>query len=182
MYSLAQNGYTWDEVKKLLSQSRTVSYGFDILDKNDMTIGEAHSPDCKIFNNIDAAVQRSASLTIIEDREIDFTSDRVRPYMRLKTENGTLIYPLGVFIMASPSRKSLGGAINRNVECYDKTQILQDDRFDLNEDTLWSGLPEMNFPEGGPAVIQQARELLNAVTLSSPSISLNVILPFKSVQ
>ncbi|MBP5673362.1 MAG: glycoside hydrolase family 95 protein [Victivallales bacterium] len=37
---------------------------------------------------------------------------------------------------------------------------VQDDRFDLNEDTLWSGLPEMDFPEGGPAVIQQAREFL----------------------
>ena len=38
MYSLAQNGYTWDEVRRLLGQSRTVSYGFDILDKNDRGI------------------------------------------------------------------------------------------------------------------------------------------------
>lgn len=129
MYSLAQNGYTWDEVKKLLSQSRTVSYGFDILDKNDRTIGEVHSPDCKIYNNIDAAVQRSASLTIIEDKDIDFTSDRLRPYMRFKSPKGPLVYPLGIFIMASPARRSVGGAINRSVECYDKVQILQDDRF-----------------------------------------------------
>ncbi len=130
MYSLAQNGYTWDEVRKLLSQSRTVSYGFDILDKNDLPIGEVHSPDCKIFNNTEATIQRSASLSIIEDSEIDYASERLRPYMRLMTDNGTLIYPLGIFLMSSPARQAVGGAIKRTVECYDKTQILADDRFD----------------------------------------------------
>ena len=130
MYSLAQNGYTWDEVRKMLSQSRTVSYGFDILDKNDRTIGEAHSPDCKISNNTEANIQRSASLTLIEEKDIDFTSDRLRPYMKLMTERGALVYPLGVYLMSSPSRRAVGGAINRNVECYDKIQILEDDRFD----------------------------------------------------
>lgn len=130
MYSLAQNGYTADEVRKLLSGSRTVSYGFDILDKNDLPIGEVHSPDCKIFNNTEASIQRSASLSIIEDGEIDYASERLRPYMRLVTDTGTLIYPLGVFLMSSPSRQATGGAIKRMVECYDKTQILMDDRFD----------------------------------------------------
>lgn len=130
MYSLAQNGYTWDEVLALLKMSRTVTYGFDILDKNDVAIGEVHSPDCKIFNNIDAAIQRSCSLTIIEDKEIDFASERLRPYMKLKTETGMLVYPLGVFLMSSPQRQAQGGAVKRTVECYDKMQILNDDRFD----------------------------------------------------
>lgn len=130
MYSLAQNGYTWAQVLELMKQSRTVTYGFDILDKNDVAIGEVHSPDCKIFNNIDATIQRSASLTIIEDKEIDFTSERLRPYMKLKTPNGILTYPLGVFLMSSPARQASGGAIRRSVECYDKMQILNDDRFD----------------------------------------------------
>lgn len=130
MYSLAQNGYTWDEVLALLKTSRTVTYGFDILDKNDVAIGEVHSPDCKIFNNIDATIQRSCSLTIIEDKEIDFASERLRPYMKLKTETGMLVYPLGVFLMSSPQRQVQGGAVKRTVECYDKMQILNDDRFD----------------------------------------------------
>ena len=130
MYSLAQNGYTWDEVKQILSHTRTVSYGFDVLDKNDRAIGGAHSHDCQIFNNIDAGIQRSASLTLIEENDIDFASDRLRPYMRVITDKGPLVYPLGVFLMSSPARRSVGGAINRTVECYDKTQILNDDRFD----------------------------------------------------
>ena len=130
MYSLAQSGYTWDEVRDILSKSRTVSYGFDILDKNDRAIGEAHSPDCKIFNNVEANIQRSASLTLIEADDIDFASDRIRPYMKVQTERGVLTYPLGVFLMSSPARKAVGGAINRTVECYDKIQILEDDRFD----------------------------------------------------
>ncbi len=130
MYSLAQNGYTWDQVLAMMKQSRTVTYGFDILDKNDIAIGEVHSPDCKIFNNIDASIQRSCSLTIMEDKDIDFTSERLRPYMKLKTPNGMLTYPLGIFLMSSPQRRAEGGAIRRSVECYDKMQILNDDRFD----------------------------------------------------
>ena len=130
MYSLAQNGYTWAQVLDLLQKSRTVTYGFDILDKNDTAIGEVHSPDCKIFNNIDAKIQRSCSLTIIEDREIDFSSERLRPYMKLQSHTGILKYPLGVFLMSSPQRQAEGGAIRRSVECYDKMQILNDDRFD----------------------------------------------------
>ena len=74
MYSLAQNGYTWDEVRRLLSQSRTVSYGFDLLDKNDRAIGEIHSPDCKIYNNIEANIQRSASSVLPDLTRMEKTS------------------------------------------------------------------------------------------------------------
>lgn len=130
MYSLAQNGYTWDQVLAILKQPRTVTYGFDILDKDDNAIGEVHSPDCKIFNNINADIQRSCTLTIMEDKDIDFTSERLRPYMKVKTASGMLTYPLGVFLMSSPQRQAQGGAIKRSVECYDKMQILNDDRFD----------------------------------------------------
>ena len=129
MYDLAQGGYTSEEVARLLRQSRTVTYGFDILDKNEVTIGAAHSSDCKIFNNTDASIQRSASLTLVESGDIDFASDRLRPYMTLHTDTGLLTYPLGLFLMSSPTRKPLGGSIQRTVDCYDKTQILEDDRF-----------------------------------------------------
>ena len=90
MYNLAQSGYTSEEVRRLLCQSRTVSYGFDILDKNESTIGAAHSSDCKIFNNIEASIPRSASLTLVESGDIDYASDRIRPYMILKTDTGKL--------------------------------------------------------------------------------------------
>lgn len=129
MYDLAQGGYTSEEVARLFRQSRTVTYGFDILDKNEVTIGAAHSSDCKIFNNTDASIQRSASLTLVESGDIDFASDRLRPYMTLHTDTGLLTYPLGLFLMSSPTRKPLGGSIQRTVDCYDKTQILEDDRF-----------------------------------------------------
>ena len=49
--------------------------------------------------------------------------------MTLHTDTGLLTYPLGLFLMSSPTRKPLGGSIQRTVDCYDKTQILEDDRF-----------------------------------------------------
>jgi alpha-L-fucosidase 2 len=39
---------------------------------------------------------------------------------------------------------------------------VKEDRFDLNEDTLWSGMPEYQFPDDGPETIRQARELIAA--------------------
>lgn len=39
---------------------------------------------------------------------------------------------------------------------------VKEDYFDLNEDTLWSGMPEYQFPDDGPETIRQARELINA--------------------
>ena len=39
---------------------------------------------------------------------------------------------------------------------------VKEDRFDLNEDTLWSGMPEYQFPDNGPETIRQARELIAA--------------------
>ena len=83
------------------------TYGFDILDKNEVTIGAAHSSDCKIFNNTDASIQSSASLTLVESGDIDFASDRLRPYMTLHTDTGLLTYPLGLFLISSPTRMGL---------------------------------------------------------------------------
>ena len=130
MYDLAQSGLTSDEVKKILSGNRTISYGYELLDKNDMTIGSVHAYNCKISNNTEAKIQRVASMQIMETKDIDFIYDRIRPYMQVEANGKKLIYPLGIFLMASPSRKAQGGGVGRTIDCYDKTQILDDDKFD----------------------------------------------------
>lgn len=130
MYSLEQAGYTEAAVLTGLKNSRTVSYGFELLDKLDKTIGSIKGDDCRIYHDSEAAIQRSISLTTNNDKEIDYSSDRIRPYMRLKLADDYLIYPLGVFLMSSPTRQESSGSIVRRIDGYDKTQILSDDKFD----------------------------------------------------
>lgn len=129
MYSLAFGTHTAQEMHDMLTKDRTIWYEYDLLDKDDTPLGKI-TAEGSIDYNATAGIQRCASLTIREEREIDFLSERVRPSMCMKTDVGIVHYPLGVFLMSSPSRKAGVGSVGREIECYDKCQILADDKFD----------------------------------------------------
>jgi hypothetical protein len=87
-----------------------------------------------------------------------FLSDRIRPYLRLYVPPGKLLgryyyffqssfsaefdlragptegrwveFPLGIFLLSSPTRKDEKNSIYRDVEAYDGLLILRDDKFD----------------------------------------------------
>lgn len=143
MYSLAQSGFTEEQVRTALRTSRTVSYGYELLDKNDTTIGEIQVSSCQIYNDSEASIQRSIQLSTQNDSDIDYASDRIRPYMKLKMGNSYLNYPLGLFLMSSPTRKEDNGSVQRRIEGYDKTLILSDDKFtsryQVNASTTYTG-------------------------------------------
>ena len=129
MYNLEQAGFTEAQVMAALRTNRTISYGYELLDKNDNTIGEIQASSCRIYNNADADIQRTIQLVTQNDSEIDYSSDRIRPYMRLKMGDTFLQYPLGIFLMSSPTRKEQSGSVQRTIDGYDKMQILSDDKF-----------------------------------------------------
>lgn len=129
MYNLAQAGFTEAQVTAALRTNRTVSYGYELLDKNDSTIGEIQVASCRIYNNSEATIQRTIQLVTQNDSAIDYASDRIRPYMKLKMGDTFLTFPLGIFLMSSPTRKEQSGSIQRTIEGYDKMQILADDKF-----------------------------------------------------
>lgn len=129
MYDLSRNGYSHDYIDSLLRQNREIGYEYDLLDKNNIPQGKITASGNIDFDS-KAKIKRAASLEIREIKDVDFVSDRVRPYMWLKVGDTKLRFPLGIFLMSSPSRTSEGGLIRRSVECYDLTQILADDKFD----------------------------------------------------
>lgn len=129
MYSLETENYSEREVLKALRSHRTVSYRYELLDKNDRPIGDVTASGSISFDS-NSAIKRVASLSITEGKEVDYLSDRIKPYMRLKVAGKMLEFPMGVFLMSSPSRQADAISISKNVECYDKTQILSDDKFD----------------------------------------------------
>ena len=129
MYSLAAGTHTADEMLNMLTTDRSIWYEYDLLDKDDTPLGKITAQGSIDYDST-VGIQRCASLTIKEEKDIDFLSERVRPSMCLRTNTGIVHYPLGVFLMSSPSRKAGVGHVGRSIECYDKCQILADDKFD----------------------------------------------------
>lgn len=128
---LAKNGYTDKEILNFLQSNRTIAFEFEIMDNKERVITHANAAGNVSFNS-SSEIMGTASLQIQEENLLEYSkfySDmRVRPIFKLKTPNGWVNYPLGVFIMTSPSRKESNNTVYWDVDCYDKGIILKEDK------------------------------------------------------
>lgn len=113
----------------ILHNNREISFRYNLLNYNDIKIGELISEGSTVGLNSLAQIKRKGSFSFKENelKDIDWLNDRVQPVYIL---NKTYEYPLGVFIISSPTRKLRNKSIFRNVEAYDTSLILLEDRFD----------------------------------------------------
>lgn len=128
MYNLDTGQYTDEEIRDFLASDREVWYEFDLLDKNNIPMGQVTATGSIDYNST-VKIQRTAQLEIVEERDINFLTDKVKPSMCLRTPKGIEKFPLGVFFMNSPERQAITGGVGRNIECYDTTLQLEDDKF-----------------------------------------------------
>ena len=128
MYNLDTGQYTDEEIRDFLSSDREVWYEFDLLDKNNIPMGQVTATGSIDYNST-VKIQRTAQLEIVEERDINFLTDKVKPSMCLRTPKGIEKFPLGVFFMNSPARQAIVGGVAREIECYDVTLQLSDDKF-----------------------------------------------------
>lgn len=65
-----------------------------------------------------------------ETTEINYLSDRIQPWMEIKMRDGNWIkFPLGVFLLSTPTRHDEVNGVYRDIEAYDGLVILDDDKF-----------------------------------------------------
>jgi len=136
MLELGIGGYTRQQVKDVLhgrSGSRgTVKFRYDLLNKEEIKIGELAAQAGTVRMNSLGEIKRTATFTITEQesQDVDWLSDRIQPIFCLQMPDKNWIeWPLGVFIPSSPKRRSDGGRIVRDVEAYDTSLILKEDVF-----------------------------------------------------
>ena len=130
MISLAVNGYSRDEIVKQLHSSRVVKFRYNLLNKHNVKIGELDvRPGGRVALNSLAEIKRTALFTV-KDADIDWLNDRIQPVFSLRMPGGWAEWPLGIFLMASPTAKFEGGVRYREVECYDMSLILVEDKVD----------------------------------------------------
>lgn len=128
MRNLSQSGYSHDTVMKMLKGNRKIRFRNELTDKNGIYLGDVTASGT-ISCDSRADIGRAASLTINEIKDINYIDERIKCFMEASTPRGWLKYPLGVFLISSPNRQNNGYRTMRDVECYDQSVILQEDKF-----------------------------------------------------
>ena len=77
-----------------------------------------------------AEIKRTATFSIVEDGTINYLSNRIKPYVRLRMDAANWVeWPMGVFLLTTPKKGAdLAGVVTRDIECYDQTIVLQSDK------------------------------------------------------
>lgn len=131
MVNLSQAGYSNDEVIELLTApNRIIDFEYELLDRDESYLGMVTVTAGKIDFDSTASIMGAGAFSIKELTDINYIDERIKPYFKIKAPNGWLRYPLGVFLIESPNRKSDGRRITRSCQAYDKSIILREDRFE----------------------------------------------------
>jgi len=101
-----------------------LTFRYDLLNRHEIKIGELEGiVNAAITHDEHRVIKRTATFIINENfrgADINYLTDRVRPWLILPENE----YPLGIFLLESPSREVSGATKRRNINAYDKTLIL----------------------------------------------------------
>lgn len=173
---LAQNGYTKEDVMKLLVGSRKIDFEYELLDNQERMLGTVNAAGSVSFNS-SSEVMGTASFEIQEGQLKKYAGlymdMRVRPCFKLFAPGGWLKYPLGIYILSSPRRKEKDNTIYWEVEAYDKGIILKEDKL---TDRLY-------IPAGSNYIAEVKKILLSAgidkFIIENSTLSTNTDLEFE---
>lgn len=135
MLSLVNYLYSKQEIIDALHGKygqRHFKFRYDLLDRDDKKIGELDSVvDGEVSMASLDSIKRTAKFRLKDRGEINWLSDRIQPFALLRMRDGKYIeFPLGIFLLSSPTRKDENKSVYRDVEAYDGLLILRDDKFD----------------------------------------------------
>lgn len=136
MLSLTNYLYSKQEIIDALHGKygqRHIKFRYDLLDKNDQKKGEL---DNVLGGEVSMAsldsIKRTARFKIKDKGDINWLTDRIQPFALLRMRDGKYIeFPLGIFLLSSPTRKDENNSVYRDIEAYDGLLILRDDKFDV---------------------------------------------------
>ena len=137
--------------------SRLIDFRYELLNRNDLVKGEIDVLSGSVSFNSLAEIKRTGQFQIKENilQDIDYLNDRIRPVVILDGVE----YPMGVFLIPSPSRAKTEKGIIRSIEAYDKTQILKEDK-----------LLDRYFIKQGTNYIKIIVQLINSAGISQTII------------
>ena len=125
--------YTYeDAVAQLQTNGNTVRFSYERLNQYNSSLGFLSNVIVGGSVNYDylANIKRTGQLNLLDVTDpalFDFVNDRIRPYMGVKMPDASwLDFPLGVFLLSTPTRHYDAGLVTRTCDIYDQTQVLID--------------------------------------------------------
>ena len=156
--------FSSDQINNIMFSRNVIRksyYSYDLLDENDGFIDEIGVENCKVSNNVFRQYKRLANFKLNEydQKEINFLKERIRPNFVLEIPSGDKIkYPLGIFLLSSPTQEIEGKRKTRDIEAFDKTIILNDDKltesFYVQQGRLYTDVITQLFQENGIATFK----------------------------
>jgi hypothetical protein len=114
----------------LLSGARREFYRYEVLDTSDRVTGTLDGvTGGTLEGSIFRPVRWGGRVEIVETDAVDWLTARVAATYGIHEDDGTdSEYPLGVFLAASPDRRSTSGSVSRSIDLLDKLCVLDQDR------------------------------------------------------
>jgi len=178
--SLDIGNYTDDDVTQALSTSgRTVRFTYEHLDSNLNSLSYLSGVvSCSVSYDSTQQIRRLASFTINEGLgdQINYMNDLIRPYMGVQMDDGGWCdIPLGVFMLSTSDRTSQDGTVTRDIDGYDLTQLLVQDkvehRYLVAKGTLYTDAIAALLSGVGPYFISDSSSTLGADRTWPPGTS-----------
>jgi hypothetical protein len=163
MQSLSQfEGFTPEQIKSALHFTgglKKVAFRYELLNKNNQKIGDLSTVESgEVSMQSLAQIKRTARFTLKDIGDINFLSDRIKPFIRIyippgrvmgreyslvhpaqpvaneiraaPDKGGWIEFPMGIFLLSSPTRKDQTNGVFREVEAYGGLVILLNDRLE----------------------------------------------------
>ena len=115
----------------LYTLPRREAYLVEMLDRDDRLLGtldgvEGGTLDWSIYQTIRTTGVLDMTAT---SQQIDWLTTRLRITYRMETAEGTLSWPLGVYLPAVPQRQHSATSVSGPVQLFDKLLILREDSY-----------------------------------------------------
>jgi len=180
LQKLDVNGYTRQQVIDQLhykNGNRNVNFRYELLNNDDVYIDNLGKVECSITCNSLAEIKKTANIRIkrnIAD-DIDWLNERIKPVFQLTMPNGDVLeWSLGIFLASSPSvQDSNNNTIIRNIQGYDKAQILKEDKF-VDRYYIATGT---NYIEAITSIINSVG--IGKVNIEPTNLTLNTAIEFE---
>jgi hypothetical protein len=106
-------------------------------------------------------LDKEIDVTVPKATEINYLQHRIQPFMEVQMPDKEWIsFPLGIFLLSTPTRSDEDGVVMRDIEAYDGLVILDDDKF-----------TSRYFVAGGTKYTKAVEDLLRSAGIKKFNVS-----------
>lgn len=142
--------------------SRQIKFRYDLLNINEMKKGEVNCTNASVRLDSLTQIKRTATFDLIQNGnlDIDYANDRICPIMMEKINGVWREKALGVYLLPAPVEQLRHKSIIRNIQAYDTSQILMDDKF-----------TEVLFLKKGTNYVKSITQIINSAGIIKVNIT-----------